>query len=66
MPGYSVPIGFSNRVNSDGNVSLPVGIHLLADHWQDHKLLRLAHYIEKESGWATTERMPNFHFDPFL
>jgi Asp-tRNA(Asn)/Glu-tRNA(Gln) amidotransferase A subunit family amidase len=45
MPGYSVPIGYSPTVPP-----LPIGIHLLGNHWTEHKLLRLGHALDDLLG----------------
>ncbi len=45
LPGISVPCGW----NSTG---LPVGMQLLANHFQEGLLLRLAHYFEKAGGFT--------------
>lgn len=52
LPGYTVPVGFvpaaprPEDLDSAEGVMLPVGLHLLGDHWADHKLIRLAHSVE--------------------
>ncbi|MGD9257282.1 MAG: Asp-tRNA(Asn)/Glu-tRNA(Gln) amidotransferase subunit GatA [Gammaproteobacteria bacterium] len=48
LPGMSVPCGFV-----DG---LPVGLQLIADHFQEARLLGLAHMFQKETDWH--RRMP--------
>ena len=45
LPGISVPCGW----NSTG---LPVGMQLLANHFQEGLLLRLAHYFQKAGGFT--------------
>jgi aspartyl-tRNA(Asn)/glutamyl-tRNA(Gln) amidotransferase subunit A len=45
LPGISIPCG----KNSEG---LPVGMQLLADHFQESLLLRVAHHFEKAGGFA--------------
>jgi aspartyl-tRNA(Asn)/glutamyl-tRNA(Gln) amidotransferase subunit A len=48
LPGMSVPCGFVN--------GLPVGLQLIADHFQETRLLRAAHMFQKETDWH--RRMP--------
>jgi len=43
LPGASVPCGFS-----DG---LPVGLQLIANHFQEGRLLNAAHMFQKETDW---------------
>ncbi len=45
LPGISIPCG----KNSEG---LPVGIQLLANHFQESLLLRVAHHFEKSGGFT--------------
>mmetsp|Transcript_14535 Transcript_14535/g.24120 ORF Transcript_14535/g.24120 Transcript_14535/m.24120 type:complete len:438 (-) Transcript_14535:188-1501(-) len=53
LPGHSVPVGYvADSVpgsNSTGPL-LPVGLHLLGDHWSEHKLLRVAHALDHVHG----------------
>jgi Asp-tRNA(Asn)/Glu-tRNA(Gln) amidotransferase A subunit family amidase len=37
LPGYSVPVG-QVPAEADPSLLLPVGLHFLGDHWQDHKV----------------------------
>jgi Asp-tRNA(Asn)/Glu-tRNA(Gln) amidotransferase A subunit family amidase len=39
-PGIAIPIGH------DAATTLPVSLHLMGQHWQDHVLLRVAHTLE--------------------
>jgi Asp-tRNA(Asn)/Glu-tRNA(Gln) amidotransferase A subunit family amidase len=48
MPGYSVPIGYS--APSSSAPALPIGIHLLGNHWTEHKLLRLGNALDDIYG----------------
>lgn len=45
LPGISVPCG----KNAEG---LPVGLQLIANHFQEGNLLRAAHHFEKAGGFA--------------
>ena len=38
-PGVSVPVGYDNN-------HLPIGLHLMGQHWGDAAVLRLAHALE--------------------
>ena len=44
LPGISIPCG----KNSEG---LPVGLQLMANHFQESLLLRVAHHFEKAGGF---------------
>ncbi len=52
LPGMSIPCGFA-----DG---LPVGLQLVADHFQEARLLGAAHMFQKETDWH--RRMPGGEF----
>jgi aspartyl-tRNA(Asn)/glutamyl-tRNA(Gln) amidotransferase subunit A len=45
LPGISVPCGFSAA-------GLPIGLQVLAAHFQEEKLLRVAHNLEQRLGLA--------------
>jgi aspartyl-tRNA(Asn)/glutamyl-tRNA(Gln) amidotransferase subunit A len=45
LPGISVPCG----KNSEG---LPIGLQLMANHFQESLLLRVAHHFEKGGGFT--------------
>ncbi len=55
LPGYSVPVGFvapkTLHSSEPKSLKLPVGLQLIGDHWQEHRLIRLAHAIE--DGFAS-------------
>ncbi|OPZ83035.1 MAG: Glutamyl-tRNA(Gln) amidotransferase subunit A [bacterium ADurb.Bin429] len=44
IPAISVPCGYDQ--------GLPVGLHLMAAHWQEPKLLQVAHAYEQAAGWT--------------
>nr|VFJ86371.1 MAG: aspartyl/glutamyl-tRNA(Asn/Gln) amidotransferase subunit A [Candidatus Kentron sp. H]VFJ88219.1 MAG: aspartyl/glutamyl-tRNA(Asn/Gln) amidotransferase subunit A [Candidatus Kentron sp. H]VFJ95442.1 MAG: aspartyl/glutamyl-tRNA(Asn/Gln) amidotransferase subunit A [Candidatus Kentron sp. H] len=44
LPGMSVPAGF----HAGG---LPVGLQLIADHWQEGRLLNVGHCYQQETDW---------------
>lgn len=46
LPGYSVPVGYA----ADSGPLLPIGLHLLGDHWSEHQLLRLGHALDQVYG----------------
>ncbi|MBI4460817.1 MAG: Asp-tRNA(Asn)/Glu-tRNA(Gln) amidotransferase subunit GatA [Acidobacteria bacterium] len=48
IPGISVPCGF---VAADGGKKLPVGLQLLARHFDEARMLRLAHQYELAGGF---------------
>lgn len=60
LPGYTVPVGFVHAEVGEG-VMLPVGLHLLGNHWSEHELLRLAHALEL--GFSKTLK-PQQYFNP--
>jgi aspartyl-tRNA(Asn)/glutamyl-tRNA(Gln) amidotransferase subunit A len=45
LPGISIPCG----KNSSG---LPIGLQLMAPHFEESRLLRLAHHFEKAGGFT--------------
>lgn len=48
FPGYSVPAGYvRDSVDGGAGPLLPVGLHMLGDHWAEHHLLRLAHVLDE-------------------
>jgi aspartyl-tRNA(Asn)/glutamyl-tRNA(Gln) amidotransferase subunit A len=47
IPGISVPCGF----NKDG---LPIGLQVLAKHFDEEKLLRVAYNMEQTMNFRTT------------
>ena len=53
VPAMSVPIGY----DEDG---MPIGLQLLGDHWNEHKLFRAARTIETE---FTERKRPPIFFD---
>ena len=46
LPALSLPCGL-------GQAGLPVGLHLIADHWQEATLFRAAHAYERATNWHT-------------
>lgn len=54
IPGISVPCGWTsaedNGGESSGKKKLPVGIQLLGKHFDETRLLRLAHQFELANG----------------
>jgi hypothetical protein len=51
LPGYSVPVG-QVPAEADPSLLLPVGLHFLGDHWQDHKVRMLSVYCCYNTGFA--------------
>nr|VFJ65312.1 MAG: aspartyl/glutamyl-tRNA(Asn/Gln) amidotransferase subunit A [Candidatus Kentron sp. FW] len=49
LPGISIPAGFDTK-------GLPVGLQLICNHWQEGRLLNLAHCYQQETDWH--KRMP--------
>ncbi len=49
LPGLSAPCGF---VNQDGK-DLPVGLQVLAKHFDESTMLRVAHAYEQSTDWHT-------------
>ena len=43
LPGMSVPVGFAD--------SLPVGMQLIGNYFEEARLLRLAHHFQKDTDW---------------
>ena len=55
IPGISVPCGWSSAEGGESsleNKKLPVGIQLLSKHFDEARLLRLAHQFELAGGVA--------------
>jgi aspartyl-tRNA(Asn)/glutamyl-tRNA(Gln) amidotransferase subunit A len=53
IPGISVPCGQVAAADSPGGAPrLPVGMQLLAGHFQEARLFRLAHQFERAGGFA--------------
>jgi aspartyl-tRNA(Asn)/glutamyl-tRNA(Gln) amidotransferase subunit A len=46
LPGISIPCGFTK-------CGLPIGLHLMARHFEEEKLLRVAHLHEQATDWHT-------------
>jgi len=50
LPGYSVPVGViapkTLYPTEPKDLKLPVGLQIFGDHWQEHKLIRIAHAVE--------------------
>jgi Asp-tRNA(Asn)/Glu-tRNA(Gln) amidotransferase A subunit family amidase len=66
LPGHSCPIGHV-RVpqtvahNNVGDELLPVGFHLLGNHWTENKLLRIAHALDE--GFQESYERPLYYVD---
>jgi aspartyl-tRNA(Asn)/glutamyl-tRNA(Gln) amidotransferase subunit A len=43
LPALSMPVGFSNK--------LPIGMQLMASHYQEEKLLQAAHQYQLQTNW---------------
>ncbi len=52
LPGVSVPCGFAD--------DLPVGLQLIANHFEEGRLLNVAHMFQQETEWHL--RMPGGEF----
>lgn len=50
MPGYSIPVGYAAANSDSTSVLLPIGFHLMGNHWAEHVLLRLGHVLDSEFG----------------
>ncbi len=46
LPGVSIPCGFTKG-------GLPIGLHLMAPHFEEEKLLRVARMHEQATAWHT-------------
>ena len=53
LPGMSIPAGFSH---GSGGTSLPVGLQLVGNYWQEGQLLNVAHRYQQVTDWH--QRMP--------
>ena len=43
LPGMSVPAGFSNK--------MPVGLQIIANHFDEGRLLNVAHQYQQQTDW---------------
>jgi aspartyl-tRNA(Asn)/glutamyl-tRNA(Gln) amidotransferase subunit A len=50
LPGMSIPIGLSSQ-------GLPIGLQILAPHFEEQRIFDFGGAVEKESGW--NRRLPN-------
>ncbi len=57
IPGLSLPVGFATPEDGSGDTpSLPVGLHILADHLGEERLFQVAHVLEQHLQTP----LPNF------
>ncbi len=61
LPGYTVPVGY---VASESGSDLPVGFHMMGNHWQEHHLLRLAHAFDTGLDIDKRFKAPQYFYDP--
>ena len=72
LPAISTPIGYLEIDKSDeleyikDGKYLPVGLHFIGNHWNDHNILRLANTIE--NGFLNTKNIPTptYFYDPLI
>ena len=43
LPAMSIPAGFIDN--------MPVGVHLIANYWQEEKLLNIAHQFQAQTNY---------------
>ncbi|MBX9705787.1 MAG: Asp-tRNA(Asn)/Glu-tRNA(Gln) amidotransferase GatCAB subunit A, partial [Gammaproteobacteria bacterium] len=53
LPGMSIPAGFAQ---SDDGVSLPVGLQIIGNYFDEARMLNVAHQYQQVTDWH--ERMP--------
>ena len=53
LPGMSIPCGFSTK-NANGN-KRPIGLQLIANAFQEARLLSVAHQFQQETNWHLHE-----------
>ena len=53
LPGISIPAGFSN--------GLPIGMHIIGKHFEEAKVLNVAHQFQQETEWHN--QRPNFSLE---
>eukprot|EP00041_Stephanoeca_diplocostata_P014875 m.281382 g.281382 ORF g.281382 m.281382 type:complete len:650 (+) comp19838_c0_seq9:195-2144(+) len=49
LPGLTVPVGYTEHrddVTNGPDYKLPVGLHLMGNHWHEHDLLRLGNALD--------------------
>jgi len=54
LPGMSIPAGFAQ---SDDGVSLPVGLQIIGNYFDEARMLNIAHQYQQVTDWHTI--MPN-------
>lgn len=65
MPGYSIPVGYGTSTTASEPRQLPIGLHLLGNHWTEHVLLRLGNALDSEFG-ANRVVPSEFYVDTLL
>ena len=53
LPGMSIPAGFAKN---DDDVSLPVGLQIIGNYFDEARMLNVAHQYQQVTDWH--ERMP--------
>lgn len=48
LPGMSVPFGFSKSTNAEAQ--LPIGLQIMANHFDEQKMLNVAYFLQQVSG----------------
>lgn len=58
LPGYSVPVGQVPAEGAAGEpgLLLPVGLHLLGNHWEDHKVSDLRDHLTRLCPCTNSKR----------
>ncbi len=53
IPAMSIPVGFAN---TDANASMPVGMQIMGNYFEEARLLNVAHKYQQVTDWHT--RLP--------
>eukprot|EP00606_Chrysophyceae_sp_TOSAG23-5_P001216 GSChrysophyteH2.ASY1.ANO1.150.1 assembled CDS len=68
LPAYSVPVGYATPENPEtgrtgSGKPVPIGLQLMARHWDEEHLLRMAHALEVGFVGKNVQ-IPSVFFDP--
>ena len=48
IPAMSIPVGFAN---TDSGKSMPVGMQIMGNYFEEAKLLNVAHQYQQQTDW---------------
>ncbi len=54
LPAMSIPAGFAGKASADGaEQAMPVGLQIIGHHFEEAKLLNVAHQYQLKTDWHT-------------